>query len=303
MLLTLRRHDGVGYFAAMNILSKFLLAAALLGLAGCSSMLRNASDSFARNLGAAVLDSEDPATVRDGLPAYLLLLDSLVAGQKPGDANNASVLLAAAKLNGAYAGNFTGDDKPRARRLSDKAFRYARAATCLQDAELCKALDLDPDQFSAVVGADDQVELMYVLASAWAGYLQANSEEWGAIADLPKIQSLLERVVQLDPNHDIGQAWVYLGVLNSLRPEAIGGKPQVGREAFEMAIAISNGRNLYAKTLFAEFYARLVFDQQLHDRLLTEVLAADPRAPGLTLTNTLAQDRARKLLESGKDYF
>ncbi|MCX7041906.1 MAG: TRAP transporter TatT component family protein, partial [Gammaproteobacteria bacterium] len=265
--------------------------------------VRNASDAFSRNLGAAVLDSEDPATVRDGLPAYLLLLDSLVAGQKPGEADNASVLLAAAKLNGAYAGNFTGDDKLRARRLSEKSFRYARVATCLQDAPLCEALDGDPERFAAVVAADTRVELMYVLASSWAGYLQANSEEWGAIADLPKIQSLLERVVQLDASRDQGQAWVYLGVLNSLRPEAIGGKPELGRQSFERAIAISGGRNLYAKTLFAEFYARLVFDQELHDRLLNEVLAADPRAPGLTLTNTLAQDRARKLLESGKDYF
>lgn len=282
---------------------KFLLVAATLVLAGCASVMRSASDSFSRNLGAAVLDSEDPATVRDGLPAYLLLLDSLIAGQKPGEKDNASVLLAAAKLNGAYAGNFTGDDKLRARRLSDKSFRYARAAACLQDAPLCKVLDSDPEQFAAVVTADANVELMYVLASSWAGYLQANSEEWGAIADLPKIQSLLERVVKLDSSHDQGQAWVYLGVLNSLRPEAFGGKPEIGRQSFEKAIAISGGRNLYAKTLFAEFYARLVFEQALHDRLLNEVLAADPRAPGLTLTNTLAQDRARKLLESGKDYF
>ena len=280
-----------------------LLLAPALMLASCASIVRNASDSFSQNLGAAVLDSEDPATVRDGLPAYLLLLDSLVAGQVSGDAGNAPVLLAAAKLNGAYAGNFTGDDKVRASRLSDKSFRYARTATCLRDAPLCKALDGDPEQFAAVVAADSNLELMYVLASSWAGYLQANSEEWAAIADLPKIQSLLERVVQLDANHDQGQAWVYLGVLNSLRPEAIGGKPELGRQAFEKAIAISGGRNLYAKTLFAEFYARLVFDQALHDRLLNEVMAADPRAPGLTLTNTLAQDRARKLLESGKDYF
>ena len=282
---------------------KFLLVAVTLVLTGCASVVRNASDAFSRNLGAAVLDSEDPVTVRDGLPAYLLLLDSLVAGQTPGDQSNAPVLLAAAKMNGAYAGNFTGDDKLRARRLSDKSFRYARAATCLQDEPLCKALEGDPEQFAAVVAADSKVELMYVLASSWAGYLQANSEEWGAIADLPKIQSLLERVVLLDANHDQGQAWVYLGVLNSLRPEALGGKPELGRQSFEKALAISGGRNLYAKTLFAEFYARLVFDQQLHDRLLNEVLAADPRAPGLTLTNTLAQDRARKLLESGKDYF
>jgi hypothetical protein len=142
-----------------------------------------------------------------------------------------------------------------------------------------------------------------VLAASWAGYLQANAEDWGAIADLPKVQALLERVVAIDPDIDGGQAWVYLGVLNSLRPEAIGGKPEAGRQAFEKAIAISGGRNLYAKTLYAEYYARLVFDQALHDRLLNEVIAADPKAPGFTLTNTLAQDRARKLLESGKDYF
>ena len=73
----------VGYSAAMNRALLALLV--LIPLAGCASLVRNASDSFARNLGTAVLNSEDPATVRDGLPAYLLLLDSLVAGQKPGD--------------------------------------------------------------------------------------------------------------------------------------------------------------------------------------------------------------------------
>ena len=279
-----------------------LLLTALLAT-GCASVMRNASDSFARDLGSAVLDSEDPATVRDGLPAYLLLLDSLIAGQEEGDVDNASVLLAAARLNGAYAGNFTGDDKPRAQRLAGKSFRYATRATCLLDAPLCAAIESGPDQFAAVVATDEHTELMYVLVSSWAGYLQANSEEWGAIADLPKIQSLLERVVQLDPDFDHGQGWVYLGVLNSLRPEAIGGKPEAGRQAFEKAIEISGGRNLYAKTLYAEHYARLMFDQALHDRLLNEVLAADPVAPGFTMTNTLAQDRARKLLESGKDYF
>jgi hypothetical protein len=277
----------------------FLAAALLAVLPGCATLVSNASSKFADNLGSAVLNSEDPATVRDGLPSYLLLLDSLA---QPADAD-AATLLAAAKLNSAYAGNFTGDDKLRARRLSKKAFEYARRASCVQDAPLCAAIDSDPDAFSKVVAADANTELMYVLAGAWAGYLQSNSEDWGAIADLPKIQALLERVVALDPGHDSGQAWTYLGVINSLRPEAIGGKPAEGRRDFEKAIELSGGRNLYAKTLFAEFYARLMFDQELHDRLLNEVLAADPVAPGFTLMNVLAQERAKKLLESGKDYF
>ena len=274
-----------------------------LQLSGCASIVRKASDQFAANLGSAVLDSEDPATVRDGLPAYLLLLDSIIAGQQPGSADAASTLLAAARLNGAYAGNFTSDDNARARRLSKKSRAYAKRAVCLVDAPLCAALDASPEDFDKAVAGNSNSGLMYTLAASWAGYLQAHSDDWEAIADLPKIENLLNRVVALDPTHDHGQAYVYLGVLNSLRPEAIGGKPALGRSHFERAIEISGGHNLYAKTLFAEFHARLVFDQPLHDRLLNEVLAADPVFPGFTLTNTLAQDRARKLLESGKDYF
>ncbi len=272
-------------------------------LSGCASLVQKAGDRFADNLGKAILDNEDPATVRDGLPAYLLLLDSLIAGQKPGAPGNAPMLLAAAKLNGAYAGNFTGDDAERAQRLSAKALDYARRGECLIDAGLCAALDQDQDHFAAALANSKDPAPIYALATAWSGYLQAHSEDMVAIADLPKIQALLERVVALDPGHDHGQVYVYLGVLNSLRPEAIGGKPELGRKYFEEAIELSGGHNLYAKTLMAQYYARLVYDQELHDRLLVEVLAADPKSPGFTLTNTLAQQLARKLQESGKDYF
>ena len=53
----------------------------------------------------------------------------------------------------------------------------------------------------------------------------------------------------------------------------------------------------------AETYARLVYDQALHDRLLAEVLAADPAEPGFTLMNVLAQERAQVLVASGKEFF
>ena len=294
--------------AALRRLALVAVASALAVTAGCASLVQKAGDRFAANLATAITDNGDPATVRDGLPAYLLLLDSLVAapaadGKGGAAPASASMLYAAATLNSAYAGNFTGDDKVRAARLAAKGFAYARRGACTEDAPLCAAIDGGAEAFSAVVATDTHVAAMYTLAASWAGFLQANSEEWGAIADLPKIERLLQRVVALEPGHDHGQAYVYLGVLNSLRPEAVGGKPALGRDYFERAIALSGGRNLYAKTLFAQYYARLVFDQALHDRLLNEVLAADPVAPGFTLTNTLAQDRARKLLDSGKDYF
>lgn len=282
-----------------------LLMLAALASAGCASLVGRASDRLAAQLGSAITNSNDPATVRDGLPAYLLLIDGLVEGQAPGDRRNAGLLFAAAELNGAYAGNFTGDDRERARRLAAKAMDYARRATCVQDARLCGALDQDIDGFNAALAAAPagNVAGHYALAAAWVGFLQANSEDWGAIADLPKVQALLDKVVATEPGHARGMPHVYLGVLHSLRPEAIGGQPARGRAHFEQALALSGGRNLYAKTLMAEYYARLLFEQDLHDRLLDEVLAADPAEPGFTLMNVLAQQRAAALVESGKDYF
>ncbi|MBW1688684.1 MAG: hypothetical protein JRS35_26945, partial [Deltaproteobacteria bacterium] len=48
---------------------------------------------------------------------------------------------------------------------------------------------------------------------------------------------------------------------------------------------------------------RLVFDRPLHDRLLGEVVEADPHARGFTLSNVLAQEEAALLLAGGDDYF
>jgi hypothetical protein len=58
-----------------------------------------------------------------------------------------------------------------------------------------------------------------------------------------------------------------------------------------------------AKVLFASHYARLVFDRPLYDRLLGEVIEADPRARGFTLSNVLAQEEAAVLLAESGEFF
>jgi hypothetical protein len=83
----------------------------------------------------------------------------------------------------------------------------------------------------------------------------------------------------------------------------LGGKPDVAREHFERAIELSGGRDLSIKVEYARRYARLVFDQELHDRLLAEVLNAPVEAPGKTLFNVLAKREAETLLASSKEYF
>lgn len=272
----------------------------LLLLPGCASLVGSAGASLGRDLGAGVLEQDDPQTVADGLPAYLLLLDGLLISSP----DNVDLLLSAANLNGSYAGGFA-PEPDRRKRLALKAESFARRAACIRSKSLCAVLDRPFDEFAPVaarLGAAD-VPVAHALAVAWAGVLQADTGDWQRIADLPRVEALLLRTREIAPRHDGGSASMYLGVLNCLRPESLGGKPTDGIRYFEEALAISGGRNQMARVLDAEYCARLLFDPERHDRLLADVESADPRAPGLTLINTLAKRRAAQLRESAKDYF
>jgi hypothetical protein len=279
---------------------RFVVLLGACALCACANVMRRATSQFADNLTTAILNEDDPGTVRDGVPAYLLLVDGMIQG----DPENVGALMAGAKLYDSYAGGFVEDDV-RARRLAERAYGYAKRALCLRDKELCTALDAPFDAFQLALAKTkaDNLDVLYGFASAWASRIQVNTGDWNAIADLPKLQSLLLHVVSLDAHYDDGGAYLYLGVVNSIRPASLGGKPEVGKEYFDKALELSAGRNQMVRVLYAQFYARLVFDQALHDKLLNEVLAADPVAPKLTLINTLAQRKAKALLESGKDYF
>lgn len=277
-----------------------LVLVAALPLSGCQLLANRATNRLADNVSAAVLDQEDMLTVRDGGPAYLIAIDGLIQG----DPDSQTLLLAGARLYSAYASAFVSDPE-RAQRLTRRAKDYGERALCVTRASLCDPGKLAFDDFEEALARTKSrdVDALYGLGSAWAGWIQANQGDWNAIADIPKVQALMERVVLLRPGYESGSAHLYLGVLYTLRPQTMGGKPELGRQHFESAIELSDGRNLSAKVMFARQYARLVFDRALHDRLLTDVVESDPNATGFTLSNVLAQEEARVLLADADEYF
>jgi len=277
---------------------RVLLVCALSAMVtGCAGML---TQTLPKNLSHAILDQDDPEIVRDGAPAYLLLLDGLIAG----DPNNPELLTSAADLYGAYATVFV-DDPERARHLTSKALGYARSAVCIDHSELCTKKELPYQAFVDVLKTTDKADVpqLYSLGAAWANWVQTHSDNWQALADVAKIEAVMERVAQLDKGYQHGRAYLYLGIFDTRLPPAMGGKPEDGRAHFERAIALSKGRDLIDKVEFARRYARLVYDKKLHDSLLRDVLAANPAVEGLTLSNILAQQQARQLLATSNEYF
>ena len=110
-------------------------------------------------------------------------------------------------------------------------------------------------------------------------------------------------MLELDDTYSNGDAHLYMAMMYSFLPPAMGGKPELAKEQFERAIAISKQQNLMAMLLYAQKYARLVFDKELHDRLLRQVIDAKVEVDDMTLINTIAKSRARELLAESDDYF
>lgn len=272
----------------------------LMMTTACSTMVTSATNRLAVNLTDAIADHDDAATVAAAGPAYLLMMDAMVRSN-PGDSE---LLLKASGLYGVYAGAFV-QDSARARKLTARALEYALRAVCIRHPQDCSIRQLPFAQFKqrAARFSIGDVPYYYILGASWAGWIQARKDDFDAVAELSRVKILMRSVLELNEGHMHGGAHLYLGVLSILLPPALGGEPDAARRHFERAIELSNGRNLMVKVMYARHYARMLFDRALHDRLLNEVLEADPYRQGFVLANTMAQQQAQQLLETASDYF
>jgi len=271
-----------------------MLLLSLWGLSACSMM------QLSDNLAKGVTENQDPELVAEALPAYLVTIDGLIANWP----QKASLLRSGASLYSAYGSLFVTEPE-RQQLHTQKALAYAQRAACVDHQRFCDVNNLSVPVIEERLqkAKAKHVPSLYTLGTVWATYIQTHSDDWKAVADLARVQTLLEKVVALDEGYEYGQANLYLAVLDSLLPAALGGQPERAQQYFEKAIQLSQGKNLYAKVLYAQHYARMAFDQELHDSLLQEVLEAKVQAPGLTLQNTFAQQEAKRLLAESADYF
>lgn len=267
---------------------------------GCASIVSSAASNFADNLGAAISNQNDPELVRDGAPAYLLMLDSLLEGSP----DDPMLLAAAANLYASYGAVFA-QDPVREARLSSRAQRYAKKAICISYSPSCGWDDMDYESFVASLAGltNKHDDVVYAYGVSSLAYIRAHSEDWNALARLPHMEALLIRNLEIGDGESDGSINVFLGILVTLRPPALGGQPEKGREYFERAMEIGGGHDLSAKLEYARSYARPLYERELHDRLLNEVLATDAEFPGYTLANVLAQQDAAELLSSADDFF
>ena len=284
----------------LSSLAALLLSAAGVLSAGCATLVSNAATGLADNLSSAILNQDDPETVRAGAPSYMLLLDSFLESNP----DDPELLAAAAYLYASYGAVFA-DNEQRSARLTTRARDYALKAMCETYKGACDWQRANYDDFVASLQGvgKKHADALYTYGFATLAFLRAHSSDMSTLAELPQMEALFNYYLTIAGDQPIGAVHTYLGVLLTLRPAALGGKPDEARQHFEKAIELTGGKDLSAKVEYAKGYAKLLYDRELHDQLLREVVQSSAYANGYTLTNVLAQDEAAKLLAEADEYF
>lgn len=294
----------------MNI--KFSRNVAGLALAALCPLLLNACSTgqiVARSSlaiidsGVAVMNREtDLELAKAAIPANLKLVESLIQ-ELPMDRE---LRIHAAQGFYGYAFGFVEDESPaRASALYRRGLEHALAA--LQTSGVkgdVRTMPLDTLQKALTDLDRDAVPALFWTASNWAKWIDLNRTDPARIAEVGKVEALMQRVLALDETYYFGGAHIFFGVWYGARPPMLGGNFALSEMHFAKARNITHGKLLAVDLLYAQYLAVQENNRQaFHDKLTAVVSAPLDIYPEMALANTIAQHKATMLLKKEDDLF
>ena len=243
----------------------------------------------------------DLKMIREGTPAYLMLMDGMIEAWP----DNAQLLIAASQGYASFATVFVEDqDKEYAKLLLGKGKQYALRSLELRG--LKEPLQKPLDDFKEGLKGLGKREVPYIFWSAtcWASWISLNLDSVEALAELPRVESMMQRVLELDEGFYYGGPHLFMGIWFASRPKIAGGDLKKAQAHFLKAFEFGKGKFLMAYVYYANTYARQTLDRDLYMSTLQTVLKAPADTlPELTLLNTVAKKKAKELLDRIEEYF
>jgi len=311
---------GRGLRKPAMIAPRVALALVFVGFAaaGCS-MTQIAASSTVTIIGQAwpaIERYEDPDLAEEAIPASIATMDGLLE-IRPKDTN---LRLMLAQSYGSYGFGFledhmeealvNDDDKGGEHFRKRAAMAYARgrelalgSMTIWEEDEggaeghIKKGLAAWTEYLKKFDDPEKHVPTMFWAAYCWGRYIGINRDDVNALADLPYVNALADRLFALDPTF-LGYAPHALRAgLIGTAPAQLGGRPVEAKKEFEAAIAATRGKNLMYMVIEAQIVAVALQDRALYKRLLTTALDAPVNLdPNQRLLNQLAKRRAERYL-------
>lgn len=262
------------------------------------------------------LGDDDPQLVADALPLAIKIYETLLSLNP----EHEGLLLTTGSLYVMYANAFIQipasmyDDEAFEEQVRD--FQRAKKLYLRGRDILSSSMDVRYPGFTDALlsneGLDSYIEafseedvaLMYWLASAWFGPVSIDSFDFEILLRLPAVIRVLDRAYELEPEFGNGSIEeLYIAVYAAL-PADMGGGRDKSREAFERVVAIQQGSSAGPYVSLALSVARLEQDVDWFVELMETALAIEvDDYPQNRLINTIHQERASWYLERLDDFF
>jgi tetratricopeptide (TPR) repeat protein len=150
----------------------------------------------------------------------------------------------------------------------------------------------------------EHISALFWVAYAWGSIINLQQSEPARLAELSRVELMMDRILELDASFFFGGAHLFYGIFFGGRPEMLGGDTEKAGEHFEKAIKITGGKFLMAQFMMAKCYAFQTQDKQLFEKTLQGIIdAPDDLYPDQRLANELAKRRAKRLLARVDDLF
>jgi len=281
--------------------SLFFLIALLAACGATKSMTVASTASLLEDVARASYKQSDLKLIREGMPSYLMLIDGMVEALP----ENKQLLITAAQSYASYASAFIQEeDKTYALALYAKAKAYAIRA--LEQNGFKNPLTRPFDDFESGLQKTKKKDVPYLFwaASCWGSWISLNRWSMEAMAELPRVELMMKRVLVLDEAFYYGGAHIFMGILEASKPRIAGGNLNIARDHFRKAIELGDGKFLMTEVYFADYYAKKAFDRELFIATLKDVLQTPVDIePELTLLNSVAHIRAKKMIDAADDFF
>jgi hypothetical protein len=243
----------------------------------------------------------DLRILREGMPAYLMLIDGMVQAVP----DNEQLLIAAAQSYSSFASLFVEDqDKEYANLLYERGKQYALRS--LEMRGFKEPLQRPFDDFKEGLKRLGKKDVPYIFwaATCWVNWIRLNLDSIEAISELPRVESLMKRALELDEGFYYGGPHLFMGIWFASRPKIVGGDLKKAQEHFLKALDLGQGKFLMAYVYYANYYARKMTDKDLFTSTLQKVLETPAEtSPDLVLLNTVAKKQAKELLSRVGEYF
>jgi tetratricopeptide (TPR) repeat protein len=280
-----------------------LLVSVVFLFEGCIQTIALRSMGGILDNGLVAFNEEsDIQLAHEALGSNLKLIEAMIKS----DPENEQFLLFAAQGYNSYALAFCEDDSvERARVFYLRAKEYGMRVL-LKNKKFKEAFNGDITAYREAVKtfSKDDVPALFWTAFSWGSYVNITRTDVAGLADLSKVQALIEFVAEKDPSFYHGGSYLFLGVIEGTTPRSLGGNPDKAKEYFEKALTINGGKFLMTQLYYAKAYAVNTQNQPLFESLLMQVEGTSiDDVPEIRLANVIAKQKARKLLAQESELF